>query len=294
MRGVVSTNALELGHRHRRARRRGAGGLPGHDRVDLAARRPRRAAGEPVGGGAGGVAAPRSTSSSCATRRYFFDASPEHALINPDNLQILVDHIKCAAFELPFTADETLRRARTCRRSCGILSEEGFVHLSQPARPRRGHWHWTNESYPADADQPALGLVGQLRRGRQDRRRRASSARPTSTRALDDAAREGHLHRRRPAATRWRSSTSRARKAYVRAHRLRLLHRRDHLQPSVTHARALRREPRASGPALQRTARCTWCRASSGSRRSSSTPTRTSARASSTCPSSRCTRRRTG
>src|SRR5687768_15029426 len=37
---------------------------------------------------------------------YFFDASPEHALINPDNLHILVDHVKCAAFELPFRADE--------------------------------------------------------------------------------------------------------------------------------------------------------------------------------------------
>src|SRR4029450_12221821 len=28
---------------------------------------------------------------------YFFDASPEHALINPDNLHILVDHVKCPA-----------------------------------------------------------------------------------------------------------------------------------------------------------------------------------------------------
>src|SRR6187399_1524327 len=37
---------------------------------------------------------------------YFFDASPEHALINADNLHILLDHVKCAAFELPFTADE--------------------------------------------------------------------------------------------------------------------------------------------------------------------------------------------
>ena len=34
---------------------------------------------------------------------YFFDASPEHALINPDNLHILVEHVKCAAFELPFS-----------------------------------------------------------------------------------------------------------------------------------------------------------------------------------------------
>src|SRR5260370_12198750 len=37
---------------------------------------------------------------------YFFDGSPERALIDPDNLHILVDHVKCAAFELPFTGSE--------------------------------------------------------------------------------------------------------------------------------------------------------------------------------------------
>ena len=41
---------------------------------------------------------------------YLFDAAPEHALINPDNLHILVDHVKCAAFELPFTPREQYRR----------------------------------------------------------------------------------------------------------------------------------------------------------------------------------------
>ena len=43
---------------------------------------------------------------------YFFDAPVEQGRINPDNLHILVSHIKCAAFELPFTEGETLRRAR--------------------------------------------------------------------------------------------------------------------------------------------------------------------------------------
>jgi len=35
----------------------------------------------------------------------------------------------------------------------GILSEEGLVHLSRPAGADEsaGQWHWTNESYPADA-----------------------------------------------------------------------------------------------------------------------------------------------
>ncbi len=34
--------------------------------------------------------------------KYFFERSPEQALINPDNLLILLAHIRCAAFELPF------------------------------------------------------------------------------------------------------------------------------------------------------------------------------------------------
>ncbi|MEZ4676315.1 MAG: DEAD/DEAH box helicase [Caldilineaceae bacterium] len=37
---------------------------------------------------------------------YIFERSPEHALINPDNLRLLVDHLRCAAFELPFQSNE--------------------------------------------------------------------------------------------------------------------------------------------------------------------------------------------
>ena len=48
---------------------------------------------------------------------YFFEASPERALIDPDNLHVLVDHVKCAAFELPFTSVRAVRQASICRRS---------------------------------------------------------------------------------------------------------------------------------------------------------------------------------
>jgi DEAD/DEAH box helicase domain-containing protein len=75
---------------------------------------------------------------------YFFDASPEHALINPDNLHILLDHVKCAAFELPFTDDEGFGR-EPVQEVLRVLAEEGFVHFAD------GQWNWTNESYPADA-----------------------------------------------------------------------------------------------------------------------------------------------
>jgi DEAD/DEAH box helicase domain-containing protein len=75
---------------------------------------------------------------------YFFGASPEHALVNPDNLQILLDHIKCAAFELPFQADERFGQ-EDLQAVLGLLGEEGFVHQAD------GQWNWTHESYPADA-----------------------------------------------------------------------------------------------------------------------------------------------
>ena len=77
---------------------------------------------------------------------YFFDASPERALIDPDNLHILVDHIKCAAFELPFTATESFGR-HDAQEILGVLSEQGLVHRTGEDAP----WTWTNESYPADA-----------------------------------------------------------------------------------------------------------------------------------------------
>ncbi|HEY2431289.1 MAG TPA: DEAD/DEAH box helicase [Vicinamibacterales bacterium] len=75
---------------------------------------------------------------------YFFDASPEHALINPDNLHILLDHVKCGAFELPFAVDETFGRENV-QDVLAVLAEEGFVHAAD------GQWNWTHESYPADA-----------------------------------------------------------------------------------------------------------------------------------------------
>ncbi|CAN5868754.1 DEAD/DEAH box helicase [soil metagenome] len=75
---------------------------------------------------------------------YFFESSPEHALINPDNLHILLDHVKCAAFELPFASDEQFG-GENVQEILAVLAEEGFVHQAD------GQWNWTNESYPADA-----------------------------------------------------------------------------------------------------------------------------------------------
>ena len=75
---------------------------------------------------------------------YFFGQSPEHAHINPDNLEILVNHLKCAAFELPVRDGEKFGPHDT-RELCRFLEEAGFLHHSAEA------WHWTSDTYPADA-----------------------------------------------------------------------------------------------------------------------------------------------
>lgn len=77
---------------------------------------------------------------------YFFEASPEQALINPDNLQVLLNHVKCAAFELAFAEGERFGAAAVdTGEVLQVLAEEGFVHLAD------AQWNWTHESYPADA-----------------------------------------------------------------------------------------------------------------------------------------------
>src|SRR4051812_12227260 len=58
---------------------------------------------------------------------YFFDRSPERALIDPDNLHILVDHVKCASFELPFGASEQFGRYDV-QEVLAVLAEQGLVH----------------------------------------------------------------------------------------------------------------------------------------------------------------------
>ncbi len=75
---------------------------------------------------------------------YFFEAPPERACINADNLEILVDHLKCAVFELPFTDGEPYGAHKPAE-LLNFLKEVGVVHHAGKA------WHWTSESYPADA-----------------------------------------------------------------------------------------------------------------------------------------------
>ena len=74
---------------------------------------------------------------------YFFGRSPEHGLINPDNLLILLSHIQCAAFELPFRDGENFGR-EDLGEMLKYLEEKGTLHHAGQ------HWYWTRDAYPAE------------------------------------------------------------------------------------------------------------------------------------------------
>ena len=75
---------------------------------------------------------------------YFFSQSPEQALTNPDNLSILVSHVECAAFELPFTDGEKFGTAEVSE----VLK---FLEESEILHHTRDKWFYTSEAYPAEA-----------------------------------------------------------------------------------------------------------------------------------------------
>ena len=143
VRAVVSTNALELGIDIGALDVAVLAGYPGTiaatwQRAGRAGRRTTRSAAVLVASSA------PLDQFVIRNPSYFFDGTAEHALINPDNLHILLDHVKCAAFELPFADDEQFG-AMDVQEVLSVLAEEGFVHHADR------QWHWTSESYPADA-----------------------------------------------------------------------------------------------------------------------------------------------
>jgi DEAD/DEAH box helicase domain-containing protein len=73
---------------------------------------------------------------------YFFERSPESARMNPDNLIILVDHLKCAAYELPFQENEKFGNQE-------IEDVLEFLVDEQVLHKRGKHFYWMNDSFPA-------------------------------------------------------------------------------------------------------------------------------------------------
>jgi DEAD/DEAH box helicase domain-containing protein len=75
--------------------------------------------------------------------QYFFSQPPEHALVNADNLLILLSHIKCAAFELPFQEGERYGN-QSIQEILQFLEEQGILHKAGDT------YHWSADAYPAE------------------------------------------------------------------------------------------------------------------------------------------------
>ena len=73
---------------------------------------------------------------------YFFGQSPERAFINPDNLYILLNHLKCAAYELPFQEGEKFGNVEETDELLHYLADQNILRLVS------GRWYWMAEEFP--------------------------------------------------------------------------------------------------------------------------------------------------
>ncbi|RJP52287.1 MAG: DUF1998 domain-containing protein, partial [Anaerolineaceae bacterium] len=76
---------------------------------------------------------------------YFFGRSPEHALVNPDHLLILLEHLRCALFELPFKEGEGFGKLppELVREYLDVLVSNNEAHASAEKV------FWMADAYPA-------------------------------------------------------------------------------------------------------------------------------------------------
>ena len=76
------------------------------------------------------------------TPEYFFGANPESGFVDPDNIFILLDHLKCAAFEIPFKKGEGF--PGDVSSLLGYLEENGVLRFTGDS------WYWADRSYPSE------------------------------------------------------------------------------------------------------------------------------------------------
>ena len=139
--GVVSTNALELGIDIGRLDAAVLAGLPGSiasawQQAGRAGRRNEESLAVMI--------ASASPADQYMVRHpeYFFSQSPESAWVDPDNIYILLDHLKCAVFELPFKEGELF--GGPVEELLAYLEESGIVRYTE------GAWYWSERSYPSE------------------------------------------------------------------------------------------------------------------------------------------------
>src|SRR3990172_5046105 len=156
VRGVVATNALELGVDIGQMGAALIAGYPGTiagiwQQAGRAGRRSEASAALLVASGA------PLDQFIALHPAFLFDTPHEQALINPDNLAIVARHLRCAAFELPFGDEETLGSYAETQALLELMAEQGDLHHSG------GAYRWVADAYPAEGvslrssgDQPVV------------------------------------------------------------------------------------------------------------------------------------------
>jgi DEAD/DEAH box helicase domain-containing protein len=140
--GVVSTNALELGIDIGRLDASILAGYPGTiaatwQQIGRAGRRGEASVSILVAG-AGALDRYVATHP-----EYLFEATPEEARLDPENMHVLLAHLRAAAFELPFDPGEPFGAA-AADDLLAFLAEEGHVRQADDRR-----WYWASENFPA-------------------------------------------------------------------------------------------------------------------------------------------------
>ncbi len=74
---------------------------------------------------------------------FLLEHAPEEARIDPDNLHILLAHLKAATFELPFSPGDAFG-PNPVDDLLAFLAEMGHVHAGEDDR-----WYWSSENFPA-------------------------------------------------------------------------------------------------------------------------------------------------
>lgn len=142
LRGVVATNALELGIDIGELDAAVIAGYPGSiaSTWQQAGRAGRRAAQSAAVLIAGNSPLDQYI---CQHPRYLFGRSPEHALTNPDNERIMVKHLQCAAYELPFQKGEAYGGFGPVDPLLELMEEAGVLHET------RDQYHYLGDGVPA-------------------------------------------------------------------------------------------------------------------------------------------------
>lgn len=78
--------------------------------------------------------------------RYFFEQSPERAVVDPDNPHVVLSHLRAAIFELPLALSEERRFGAAAPALLDLLAEDGQIVLSGD----RWFWRAKGKGYPAD------------------------------------------------------------------------------------------------------------------------------------------------